>query len=154
MHSYERCCCHDVDADRGFQRDREHEAIATDRWCRAVPLRHSLRAQPGISFGHGMDHLSTFTGDGDGIIVEFTNRFKELHGFQCSWISTFSEESEVLFMGGAKQIRIVGVTVMETKKNYQVYFRALGIFNDMINGRKAVWKSAQESMICDLSLFA
>ena len=84
-----------------------------------------------------------FTDGGDGIIVEFTNRFSQLHGFKCSWISRFSEESEVIFMGGARKIRIVGVTMIDTRKNYKVYFTALGKFNDMTNGETVKWTLAE-----------
>ena len=92
-----------------------------------------------------------FSGDGDGIIVEFDNHDKELHGFDCSWFSNFKEESEVLFMGGANEIRIVGVTIMDTKITYQVYFRALGKFNDSINGQESEqWTNSETRIICDL----
>ena len=59
-----------------------------------------------------------FSGDGNGIMVEFDNQQnKQLHGFNCEWISQFKEESEILFMGGAYRIHINGVTIMDTKEN-------------------------------------
>ena len=99
----------------------------------------------------------SFTGDGDGILIEFdlieTSKYK-LRGFHCEWISQFKEEAEVLFLGGRDKICIVGVTIMSEKpkpKTYQIYFRALAKFNEIINGRKQKeWTSSEIPMICDL----
>ena len=88
-----------------------------------------------------------FTGDGNGILVQFDNHNSRLHGFDCSWISQYKEESEVLFMGGAQKTRIIGVTIMETKKNYQSYFRALNKFNDMVDGVMIHWESSEIVLI-------
>ena len=88
-------------------------------------------------------------GDGDGIIVEFDNHIKALHGFNCVWISQYKEEAEVLFMSVSNKIRIVGVTIMETKNTYQIYFRALGQLNDTLNGKRR-WIKSDLAVICDL----
>ena len=90
-----------------------------------------------------------FTGDAAGIIIEFDNNDRKLHGFDCSWISQFKEESEVLFMGGANEIHIVGVTVLSTLKNYSKYFSELVKFDNLINGRYSE-SSSELSIICNL----
>ena len=92
-----------------------------------------------------------FSGDGNGVIVEFDNiNNKQLHGFDCGWISQFKEESEVLFMGGAHKIHINGVTVMDTKIKHQIYFRALTKFDLMLKGKSSQWNESEKCMICDL----
>ena len=95
-----------------------------------------------------------FTGDGHGILIEFANHIHELRGFSCEWISQYKEESEVLFMGGSNRIRIIGVTIMNTKpkpKTYQIYFHVLAKFIDMIyRGKSNDWTNSERSLICDL----
>ena len=43
-----------------------------------------------------------FTGDGDGILIEFENHIQRLRGFGCEWISQFKEESEHIKCKGMK----------------------------------------------------
>ena len=53
-------------------------------------------------------------------------------------------------MGGHQEIRIVGVTILDPVKTYDVYFQALPIFNRMIIGGEAKWTAEQRSVILKL----
>eukprot|EP01083_Nonionella_stella_P268420 907395_1 len=74
----------------------------------------------------------------NGIVVELNNNGTEingeLRGFDCSWISRYPNESEVLFCGGEYRIRIESVVIIRTKDNYRQFFRALFYFDCMLNG--------------------
>ena len=76
-----------------------------------------------------------------GIVLQLNNTTmynKEfLHGFDCCWFSSFREEDETLFMGGHYKVTIESVTTVEKCKNYRLLFKAMGIFDEMINGKYA-----------------
>eukprot|EP01084_Bolivina_argentea_P000509 954_1 len=73
----------------------------------------------------------------NGMIMQLNNTGdwygRNLHFFDCSWISTYSEEEERLFFGGAIRIRVESVTIIETKQNFRDFFRAMFYFDAMIN---------------------
>ena len=74
---------------------------------------------------------------GKGIVVQLNNNIvchEYLRGFQCDWISSFKEESEVLFCGGHYRIKVESVTDVVAKKSYKKYFSALEKFNSIFIG--------------------
>ncbi len=85
-------------------------------------------------------HLEVATrfSDEEGIIIQFNNnghRYShDLPIFNCSWLSTYPEESERLIFGGDDLIRIEGIRLIESCKNYQTVFHSLFIFDSMLNG--------------------
>ena len=98
-----------------------------------------------------------FLGDGDGIVVKLKNEGMNYHdylrGFSCSWISASKEESEVLWMSGIYMIRIISITIMDTKIKYQISINALTKFNQMFNGGnvdKDEISPVERDLICDL----
>ena len=72
-----------------------------------------------------------------GLVVQMNNTVR-YHGgiraFDCSWLSTFKCEDEVLFCGGHYTVQIQSVQVMDTGKKYKAVFRSLGKFNAILNG--------------------
>ena len=78
-----------------------------------------------------------FANDQEGIIVQLNNAVSGhsyLHGFNCSWLSQFKEESECLFFGGHYRMKVEAVTVMATSRNYRSFFSALEKVNRVFNG--------------------
>eukprot|EP01084_Bolivina_argentea_P259204 437281_1 len=64
--------------------------------------------------------------------------------FDCSWLSKYSEESEVLIFGGFSPIRIMGIRIIETANNYESLFHSLFIFDMLLNGQG--WRSKMKDM--------
>eukprot|EP01084_Bolivina_argentea_P062098 113551_1 len=67
----------------------------------------------------------------DGIIIQLNNNGHEVAAavplFDCSWISRYVEESEILFCGGFSPIRIESIRIIETKQNFEELFHSLFI---------------------------
>eukprot|EP01084_Bolivina_argentea_P017237 32200_1 len=74
----------------------------------------------------------------NGMTIQVNNNgasgMEHLRLFDCSWISRYSEEDERLFMGGDRRIRIESIRIIKTKQNFEMFMRALYIFDCMING--------------------
>eukprot|EP01084_Bolivina_argentea_P047659 87841_1 len=74
----------------------------------------------------------------DGIIIQLNNTgFKGAAGltlFDCSWLSKYAEEDERVFVGGDTPIRIETIKIIQTKKNFELFFHALFILDTMLNG--------------------
>eukprot|EP01084_Bolivina_argentea_P201566 344535_1 len=73
-----------------------------------------------------------------GIIIQLNN---DGHGdstslvlFDCSWVSRFAEESEIFFFGGWEKITIESVRIVETHQNFKRFFKALFVFDGILNG--------------------
>eukprot|EP01084_Bolivina_argentea_P053826 98764_1 len=60
---------------------------------------------------------------------------RNLKYFDCSLVSTFTNEDERLFCGGAYQIRFKSITLIKTATNLENFIRILTIFDNITNGR-------------------
>eukprot|EP01084_Bolivina_argentea_P263105 445202_1 len=73
----------------------------------------------------------------DGIIIQLQNdQFNEgaeQRFFDCSWISTYAEENERIFISGGHRLRIESITIIETAENFGTFFHSLYIFDSMIS---------------------
>ena len=91
------------------------------------PTSTSLQAAVAMRFG----------GD-EGIMIELNNdgdwNSEYLRIFSCSWISSYHGEDEMLMIGGRHRMRIEGVTHLQSKTDYKLYFHALFYFDAMLNG--------------------
>ena len=63
------------------------------------------------------DVAQTFASD-EGIIVEIKkeNKYSSCKYFNCSWISSFSNESECLFFGNEMPVIINNITIIATQR--------------------------------------
>ena len=58
--------------------------------------------------------------DRDGLIMQVNNRSNwYLQFFDCSWLSTYKEEEERVFISGVQTIKIENITIIETAKQYK-----------------------------------
>ena len=77
-------------------------------------------------------------GGNDGMIIQMNNRCWRAGAdevfFRCDWISAFPEESECLMMGGRYKLELESVRIIETKNNYERFFRAFHLFDGMLSG--------------------
>eukprot|EP01083_Nonionella_stella_P046162 123586_1 len=88
-----------------------------------------------------------FSGD-KGIIMQLNNTSSELlRGFDCSWISSFREEDERLFMGGSYRMQIESVRDMKTKMNYYPFFHALSYFDSMLSGTRMEGRVSKRDIV-------
>ena len=97
-----------------------------------------LRLSSPTSTSYNLEVALNFTNDKQGLIVKLNNTVplhNHLRGFSCSWLSAYKEESECLFFGGHYRIKIETVTIMETKRNYKTFFKALEKVNKIFNGK-------------------
>eukprot|EP01084_Bolivina_argentea_P062125 113596_1 len=73
-----------------------------------------------------------------GIIMTLNNdadaRSKFLRAFNCAWISTYSGESECLFIGGDFRLRLETVHEVVTANNFYAFMKPLFYFDCMMNG--------------------
>jgi len=74
----------------------------------------------------------------EGMLIQLNNdegyhERRERH-IDCSWLSDFPEESERLWMGGRRPLKLETVRVVETQKNYQRFLRAFHLFDLMLCG--------------------
>ena len=72
--------------------------------------------------------------DTHGMVMQFNNEDLGLKFFDCSYFSSFTEEDERLFFGGDYRTRVESVSVIQTRKNYQKYFRIFYAFDLMLSG--------------------
>eukprot|EP01084_Bolivina_argentea_P074883 135820_1 len=83
--------------------------------------------------------VATRFGGEKGIVIQLNNNGDEyssnnLRLFNCSWISSFKEEDEQLFIGGFRRIRVESVMMVKGWNNYNKLLRVLFYFDAMING--------------------
>ncbi len=74
----------------------------------------------------------------NGIIIQLNNNSdwhsRNLHFFDCSFVSHYKEEDERLFFGGDLRIRVEAVRIIESGDNFKNFFKPLFYFDCMING--------------------
>eukprot|EP01084_Bolivina_argentea_P131544 232171_1 len=73
----------------------------------------------------------------NGMIIQLDNSSKSAaytRVFDCSFISYYTEEDEMLFFGSTNPIRVAGIILMKTKENFIDVFGALYYFECMITG--------------------
>eukprot|EP01084_Bolivina_argentea_P264046 447136_1 len=77
-------------------------------------------------------------GGESGMIIQLNNngdiRSKCLRAFCCSWLSTYAEEGEWLFVGGNQRIKIESVINVRTCENFERFLKALFHLDCMTNG--------------------
>eukprot|EP01084_Bolivina_argentea_P188956 325104_1 len=81
--------------------------------------------------------VATRFGGFKGMVVQLNNRIcghNEIRGFECSWISRFKEEAEVLWFGGHHQIQIESVTHIEKEVTYKDFFQTFSVIENILNG--------------------
>ena len=54
--------------------------------------------------------------------------------FDCSWISNYFEESERLWIAGARPLRIESVVIVRNARNYRKMMRTFYLFDAMLSG--------------------
>eukprot|EP01084_Bolivina_argentea_P221017 374455_1 len=73
-----------------------------------------------------------------GIILQFNNvgdhMSGEVRAFDCSWISNYNAEREMLFIGGHHRMRLESVRFQETGQNFGLLNETLFYFDCMLNG--------------------
>ena len=73
----------------------------------------------------------------NGLILHLNNDGNESQNqcfFDCSWISSYFEESERLWIAGRKPLRIESIVIVKSAKNYKKMMHALYGFDAMISG--------------------
>eukprot|EP01084_Bolivina_argentea_P008584 16055_1 len=91
-----------------------------------------------------------FGGD-DGITLQLNNNgclnSFQLTAWDCSWLSSFNEEDERVWIGGQHPIKVESITLILTSVNYYQYLRSFFYFDCMITGAqmKKTFKS------CDIT---
>merc|ERR1712228_271277 len=74
-----------------------------------------------------------------GMVFTFDNprsevQYKYLRGWNCSWISQFKEEDELLFFGGYYFIKVHNLRLIKTKENFKKFVSAIWFFDLMLTG--------------------
>eukprot|EP01083_Nonionella_stella_P244259 850324_1 len=73
----------------------------------------------------------------DGLILELKVKSPWINYFDCSWMSSFSNEDEKLFCSPwvkGQQLRFYSIISVANKANYRYFLRAMTAFNVCING--------------------
>jgi len=78
--------------------------------------------------------VATKFSDQQGVIVKLSNYNSNLHFFNCSWLSSFGEEEERLFIAGNIPIRIINITNVFDGKQYSRVAKVLSAADDVLNG--------------------
>eukprot|EP01084_Bolivina_argentea_P126464 223914_1 len=95
--------------------------------------------------------VATIFTDEDGIILELQQASyddRNLKYFNCSLISTFINEDERFFCGGAHYIRFKSIILMRNTISLESVIKALTVFENIINGR-STFMSQEELKIMD-----
>lgn len=71
-----------------------------------------------------------------GIIVEIKkeNKYSSCKYFNCSWVSSYGNESECLFFGDDSPVKFHNIINLATGENYAYFVHALTIFNYVLTG--------------------
>ena len=72
--------------------------------------------------------------DQKGVILKLINYDSNLHFFNCSWISSFKEEEERLFISGDTPIKIINIINVINGKKYSKLVKVLSVADDILNG--------------------
>lgn len=98
------------------------------------PLSTSKCMDVAINFINGMSD--------NGLLLQLNNNGhtwgKMLTMFDCSWISKYKSDDERVYFGGFEKIRIDTIIIKNELNewiNYQQYFHALYLFDNMVNGQ-------------------
>eukprot|EP01084_Bolivina_argentea_P155517 271006_1 len=68
-----------------------------------------------------------------GLLLQFENEPNNKY-FECNWISSWSAESEILFVGAAAPLKFKSVIQWQLAYNYEHYIAATGITQKMLHG--------------------
>jgi len=72
-----------------------------------------------------------------GTVITFVNSqypYTRLRGWNCSWISNFKEEDEILFFGGFYTMKVANLRLVETNENMKTFMKALFAFDKISKG--------------------
>eukprot|EP01083_Nonionella_stella_P281858 959275_1 len=78
-------------------------------------------------------HLEIATVYSEGIMLELCPRNYSLKLFNCSFVSSFAMEEEILFCGGRKALDIHSMIYVKQNENYRVFVKAIAVFNRLMN---------------------
>merc|ERR1712228_1002783 len=74
-----------------------------------------------------------------GVVISFDNplyepQYQYLRGWNCSWISNFKEEDEVLFLGGFYRIKTINLRLIAKRESYKQFVEAIWSFDACLTG--------------------
>ena len=69
--------------------------------------------------------------------------------FSCSWISSFGNEDEILFIGGYNPLKIINIISCIDGKEYKKYLNVLNILSKCIDGK---WMNDDDCDSLDISV--
>merc|ERR1719410_405277 len=92
------------------------------------PTSTSKQLEVAVKFGGSTGTILTFDNpEGD-------DQYMLLRGWDCSWMSAFIEEDEILWFGGFYRIKVVFLRLLATKQNFKQFCRCLAYLDVMMTG--------------------
>ena len=72
------------------------------------------------------------------MILEFEgeNAWSNLRMFNCSWLSSHSDQHEILFIGGDKPLRLQNIRCITNNIDYHKFLQTLSLLNNIIDGKE------------------
>ena len=94
-----------------------------------------------------LNHMECMEDDGLLIEVKYYDPF--IRYFDCSWITEYIAEQEILFNGGISILKIETIFNVATDTNYLIFVRSMNILQSMLNGstKKEVMTTFEEQII-------
>eukprot|EP01084_Bolivina_argentea_P083605 151383_1 len=87
-------------------------------------------------------------GEEEGMIMQLNNigdrNSNQLRAFRCQWLSNYTAEDEVLFIGGQYRIKLESIKMLDTSECYLEFTEALWMFDCMLNGTAFEVKKSPE----------
>ena len=112
---------------------------------------YNIRLCGPTSTSKHIEVAARFAGN-DGIIIQLNNngywQSDGIRCFDCYWLSNYSAEDELLFMGGDRRIKIVSIREIQRSQNYEVFIKALFFMDCMVNGTDM--DSSRRPMVTDV----
>eukprot|EP01084_Bolivina_argentea_P076524 138702_1 len=110
-------------------------------YCGLSPMmiitEFNMRLNSPTSTTKQIEVAQTFTDD-KGIILQMNNNGHAqgyaLKSWNCSWLSKYVGEAQLLWMGGEYTIKVEGIRIVSTAVNYQKYFSLMYYMDAMITG--------------------
>ena len=92
------------------------------------PTSTSKQLEVAMKFGGTNGTILTFDNP------KYNDQYQYLRCWDCSWLSHYKEENEVLFFGGFYRIKLICLRLLSTKQNFQNFVRCLAYLDGMITG--------------------
>merc|ERR1712048_1021982 len=80
-----------------------------------APTSTSKQLEVAVKFGGSSGTILTFDNPSD----RGNRQYTHLRGWDCSWMSAFIEEDEVLFFGGFYRIKLICSCLLAKKQNFR-----------------------------------